>query len=165
MDSRESGSTEECPEEKRTQSAYSPGTVRDGEALARFIYRDDHIGDDGLLAPAALPVKDLLEPDRRGLSVARSQHMTMEELGARAGKLQSGTQVARYGAAQAGAVRETTADDTSRAFCVVDAGERDFPAHALIRLDNPKVWTPSSVRRLRRALLRIFTLVDLPMSV
>ena len=138
--------------------------MQDDEALARFIYRDDHIGADGLLAPPALSVQDLLEPERRGLSVARSQHMTSDELIVRVKALQSDAQPARYGKAQAAAVRAVTTAAVSRAFCVVDDGKSGFPAHALIRLDNPKAWTPSSVRRLRNRLLRVFAVVDLPVS-
>ena len=37
------GEHEECLEERRQQSVYSPGTVRDDESLARFVSRSEHL--------------------------------------------------------------------------------------------------------------------------
>lgn len=43
------GDCEECIEERRRQSVYSPGTVRDDESLARFVSRSEHFSPDGEL--------------------------------------------------------------------------------------------------------------------
>ena len=55
---------EECIEESKQQSPHSPGTVGDEERLARFIWRSDHLAQDGELAPAAFPVQDFLDTSR-----------------------------------------------------------------------------------------------------
>ena len=52
----------------------------DEEELGRFLYRDDHLTTDGLLAPAALPTSDLLDPSREGLSVGRLFHLTAQDI-------------------------------------------------------------------------------------
>ena len=74
----------ECPEEKTARSCLSPGPVLDHEELGRFLYRDDHLTTDGLVAPAALPTTDLLDLSREGLSLGRLFHLTAQDIRRRA---------------------------------------------------------------------------------
>ena len=51
----------ECPEETTARSVSAPGPVLDEEELGRFLYRDDHLSEDGFLTPAALPTSELVD--------------------------------------------------------------------------------------------------------
>lgn len=150
---------EECTEENEQQSSHSPGTVRDEERLVRFIWRSDHLAEDGELAPAAFPVKDFLDCSRGGLSVARLNHMTTTELRRHADLIGSGSAKTVKGMA----VAETRSirairNDGARMFCVVDDGKPDFQAHAVTRLADSHGMNRSSVRRIRQQLMRSFSL-------
>ena len=152
-------SVKECIEEDEQQSSCSPGTVRDEESLARFIYRSDHLADDGELAPAAFPVQDFLDRGRGGLSVARLDHMTPIDVQRHVVAL-VGSGNAR--ATKGMAVAETRGirairNDGARTFCVVDDGKPDFQAHAATRLADSHGMSRSSVRRVRRQLMRSFS--------
>ena len=144
---------EECIEENQQQSPHSPGTVRNEEKLARFVQRSDHLTEDGALAPAAFPVQDLLNPSRGGLSVARVDHMTREEVRRRT----SANQIQDMAVAEAKAVRAIR-ENSARIFCVLDGGEPDFQAHAVVRLAAHLSLTPSSARRVRRQLMHTFAI-------
>lgn len=156
---------EECVEENERQSHHSPGVIRDEERLARFIWRREHVADDGKLAPAAFPVADLLDRGRGGLSVARLGHMMPSDV-----QRQIDAFVGRVGnegakTAKGMAVAETRdiraiRTDSVRTFCVVDDGRPDFQAHAAIRLARLaecRGMTRSSVRRVRHQLMRFFS--------
>ena len=149
---------EECSEEKEQQSRHSPGTVGDEERLARFILRNDHLAEDGELAPAAFPTQDFLDHSRGSLSVGRLDHMTPNEirrpealLGGDSGKTLKGMAVAETTGVRA--IRT----DGARAFCVVDDGTPSFHAHAAIRLAHQRGMSRSSVRRVRHKLMRVFS--------
>ena len=152
------GPMEECSEEKEQQSRHSPGTVGDGERLARLIWRSEHFGADGKLVPAAFPTQDFLDHSRGGLSLARLDHMTHTEIRRPDALLGGGSGKALKGMA----VAETTGvrairTDGARAFCVVDDGTPAFRAHAAIRLAHQRGMSRSSVRRVRHKLMRVFS--------
>lgn len=150
---------EECIEEKEQQSPHSPGTVGDEERLARFIWRSEHLAEDGALAPAAFPVQDLLDPSRRGLSVARSYHMTPIEIRKHVRTLVgSGSDETTKGMAVAETMSvRAIRSDGARVFCVVDDGKLDFQAHAVMCLAHSHGMNRSSVRRVRQRLMRSFS--------
>ena len=149
---------EECIEEDEQQSSHSPGTVRDEETLARFIWRSDHLAEDGELAPAAFPVQDFLDLSRGGLSVARLDHMTAVEIRRHAALVGDGNATTARGRAVAETkdIRAIRAND-ARVFCVLDDGQPDFPAHAATRLADMRGVSRSSARRVRNLLMRVFS--------
>ena len=65
-----SNPSNECHEELSAQSDSPYGMVTDSESLGRMIYRTDQIKNESL-TPAAFPIKDLTDPNRGGMSVAR----------------------------------------------------------------------------------------------
>ena len=150
---------EECVEENQQQSDHhSFGTVRDEERLARFVWRSDHLAGDGELAPAAFPVQDLLEHSRGGLSVARLEHMTGEEVRRRVDALVDSTSAHRtkgLAVAEAKGIRAIRKSGV-RQLCVIDDGLPDFQAHAVTRLANHQSMSRSSVRRVRERLMHTF---------
>ena len=148
----------ECSEENEQQSLYSPGTVGDEEPLARFIWRDDHLAEDGQLAPAAFSVKEFLDDSRGGLSVARLDYMTADEIQRPAALL--GPERAKM--VKGRAVAETTVvrairKEGLRVFCVVDDGKPNCHAHAATRLAEKRCMSRSAVRRVRAQLMRTFS--------
>ena len=150
---------EECIEEKQRQSVHSPGIVRDEERLARFVWRSEHLAEDGNLAPAAFPVQDFLEHRRGGLSVARLDHMTPVELRRQMGILVTRTNAKKskgMAVAEKRAVRAIRNKSGARVFCVIDAGLPDFQAHAATRLADHESMNRSSMRRVRKQLMRSF---------
>lgn len=154
------GDREECPEERRQQSVHSPGTVSDDEDLARFVSRSEYIGPDGGLATAAFTVQDFLEPHRGGLSLARLDGMSKEEIRQRAEASADGTiggQTNRMAVAKTLAIRAICSKG-ARLFCVVDDGLPDFRAHATTHLADGRRVNRSSARRARRLLMQAFTL-------
>ena len=154
------GEHEECLEERRQQSVYSPGTVRDDESLARFVSRSEHFAPDGELATAAFPVQDFLEPRRGGLSLARLGHMSREEVLQRAEASAGGTSdkpTNRMAVARTQTIRALRSKG-ARLFCVVDNGLLDFRAHAAAHLADGGPVSRSSVRRARMHLMQAFTL-------
>ena len=145
----------DCPDEATARSVGSPGRVLDGEELGRFVYRDDHLTEDGL-APAALPTSDLLDPQREGLSVGRLVHLTAYDIRRLAAALEHKAQTNRFrgfGVVATADVRNLRTHDGRRELCVVDDARPEFTAHALVQLANPGAYCKSSVRRLRRRLL------------
>lgn len=145
-----------CPGESKRQSAYSPGVVRDEERLCRIVHRVEAVAGSSL-GPAAFPVKDLCDPERRGISVIRIEGMTASEC-RRLVRTAFG-HPARWtwlgiGAATCGRVRNLL-HEGARAFCVVDDGKPGFERHALIRLQDPRLRR-STVRRLRAGLIEVF---------
>ena len=155
------GEREECIEERQQQSAYSPGTVRDDESVARFVLRSEHFAPDGELAPAAFPVQDFLEPRRGGLSLARLGHMSREEVCQRAEASADGTNdrpTQGMAVAKTWAIRAIRSKSGARLFCVVDDGQRDFHAHAVAHLADRRSGSRSSARRARMLLMQAFAL-------
>lgn len=154
------GDCEECIEERQRQRACSPGTVGDEENLARFVLRSDHVAPDGELAPAAFPAQDFMEQHRGGLSLARLDHMSMEEVRGRARALPditTGKSTKRMAVAKTQAIRAIRSSG-ARLFCVVDDGLPEFHAHAVVRLADRQSASRSSVKRHRDRLMRAFAL-------
>ena len=111
----------------------------------------------GVLGPAAFPVKDLCDPERGGISVIRISTMTASEcrgLVRTAFDRPAGWTWLGTGAATCGLIRNILHGGV-RAFCVVDDGKPGFEAHALIRLQDPKL-PRSTARRLRARLMEVF---------
>ena len=154
------GDCEECIEERRQQRACSPGTVDDEENVARFVLHSSHVAPDGELAPAAFSVQDFMEQHRGGLSLARLDHMSTEEVRRRAKALPdrtTGAPTKRMAVAKTQAIRAMRSSG-ARLFCVVDDGLPDFHAHAIAHLADRQLASPSSVRRDRKILMRAFAL-------
>ena len=154
------GNREECLEERRQQSVYSPGIVRDDESLARFVSRSEYFAPDGKLATAVFPVQDFLEPRRGGLSLARLDHMSREEIRQRA---EASADHANGGPTNSMAVAKTQRiralrSNDARLFCVVDDGLLDFHAHAVTHLADRRSASRSSARRARMLLMQAFSL-------
>ena len=149
----------DCPEEMTARSCVGPGPVLGHEELGRFLYRPDHLAPDGLLAPAALPTRDLLEPTREGLSVGRLLHLTPQDIRSLAAQYEerdSANTLFGFGVVLTASVRELLADHGRRELCVVDDPRDGFPAHALLRLADRAAHTQGSVRRLRSRLIALF---------
>lgn len=153
------------PEEHQGRVAVSAGAVEDSEHLARFAYRPEHFkaasGDSdapSTLGPAAIPVNDLLRPERRGVSVFRIDKMTPKELDTtRAGFSRRSEGVAvRCFAASTKSVREIRDDANARVFCVVDDETPESKFHALIRLAGTRAISHDIARRHRQTLLNLF---------
>lgn len=145
-----------CPGESKQQSVHSPGVVRDGERLCRVVHQVEAVVRSGL-GPAAFPVKDLCQPERRGISVIRINGMTASEcrrLVRTAFNRPAAWTWLGTGTATCGRVRNIR-HEGARAFCVVDDGRPGFETHALIRLRDPKTRR-SLARRLRASLLDAF---------
>ena len=146
----------DCPDEATARSVGGPGRVLDGEELGRFVFRDDHLTEDGRLTPAALPTSDLLDPQREGLSVGRLIHLTacdIRRLAAAHVHRAPTNRFRGFGVVATADVRNLRTQDGRRELCVVDDARPEFTAHALVQLANPGAYRKSSVRRLRRRLL------------
>ena len=146
----------ECPEEKTARSCLSPGPVLDNEELGRFLYRDDHLTTDGLVAPAALPTTDLLDPSREGLSLGRLLYLTAQDIRRRAAEYEGRHSANRFsglGVVPTARVRKLLTPHGRRELCVVDDARPEFRAHALVQLADRTAYNKASVRRLRRRLL------------
>ena len=151
----------ECPEEETARTCVGPGPVLDEEELGRFLYRDDHLTTDGLLAPAALPTSDLLDPSREGLSVGRLFHLTAQDISRLAAEYEGRRSVNSFsgcGVVLTASVGELLTHHGRRELCVVDDARDGFTAHALVRLADRSAYDRGSVRRLRRRLIELFTL-------
>ena len=153
------------PEERGEGAAVSAGAVDDSERLARFAHRPEHFDAPSgstdaqfILSPAAIPVIDLLRPERRGVSVFRMDKMTPKELDttrARFARRSEGVAV-RCFAASTKSVREIRDEASARVFCVVDDETPESKFHALIRLSGTRAISHETARRHRRALLDLF---------
>ena len=146
----------ECPEEKTARSCLSSGPVLDHEELGRFLYRDDHLTTDGLVAPAALPTTDLLDLSREGLSLGRLFHLTAQDIRRRAAEYEgrhSANRFSGFGVVLTARVRHLLTPHGQRELCVVDDARRGFRAHALVQLADRNAYNRALVRRLRRRLL------------
>ena len=150
----------ECPEEKLAHSSLSPGPVLDCEQLGRFLYRNDHLTADGDVAPAALPITDLLDPSREGLSVGRLFHLTASDIRCLVADYE-GRHPANtfygFGVVLTARLRQLLSIHGRRALCVIDDAQDGFPAHALLQLSDRRAYDKGSVRRLRSRLLDLIT--------
>lgn len=147
----------ECPEEQLPQSKSPFGKMANGETLGRFVYRRDWIDDYGNLTPAAFAVQDLLNPERRGISLVRLDKISDDETLEWKDDFRKNSdfdfiQVAR---AKTFEIRNLQTEYGTRAFCVIDDAVCGFLAHALLRLEHRERWTKGGVRRTRESLLRI----------
>lgn len=148
----------DCPEEREAQSNASDGRIEDLERLGRLVYRRDQITDTGLLASSALPVLDLRDPKRKGLSVLRLDSLDPLQRARvhSAFSKRSSPVHMRLFVASVGEVRKIRCGDGRQVFCVVDDAIEDVDAHALIRLDRPHEMTKGEVREVRKELLGLF---------
>ena len=140
------------------QSHLSPGPVLDHEELGRFLYRPDHLTPDGKVTPAALPVKELLEPEQKGLSLGRLLHLTAQDIRRKAAEYEARDRDNRFwgfGVVRAVRVRELRTTQGRRELCVVDDALPEFEAHALLQLADRGAYNKGSVRRVRRQLLKL----------
>lgn len=153
------------PENTERGIAASAAPVDDSERVARFGYRPEHFENSSgntdtplALGPAAIPVSDLLSPERRGVSVFRIDKMTPKELDTtRAGFAGRSESVAiRCFAAPTKSVREIRDEASARVFCVVDDETPESKFHALIRLSGTRAISHKTARRHRLALLNLF---------
>ena len=147
----------ECPEEREAQSSASGGPVVDSETLCRFVHHRLHLDKRGLLDPRAVPLQDLTQPARGGMSVTRLEQSSPEEFErvARDFNRRSVDFPVRCFVTGTRAVRSMKSEDRSRIFCVIDAATPDNDAHALIRFDRAHPQK-SSARRYRDQLLEAF---------
>jgi hypothetical protein len=135
-----------CSEEDTQQSTHSPGIVLDEEAIVFALI----LGPDGDVASIEIFSKSKLKD--RNLSVCRGGHSTFDEMHTRVvePQLDPSTQLGFRGFywATCSEIRSIVAErNTSRpkglvptavgAFCVIDEGEPDHPAHARIGYCNP----------------------------
>ena len=146
----------ECPEEKAARGEDGPGVVLDGEELGLFVLQDDKLTADGELAPSAVPIADLLEPEREGLSVGRLRYLTREELHVLIEGYVRRNSANRFrggGVTLTGGVRGLRGPDGRRCFCVVDDPREGYRSHALVRLADRAAYGKGTVRRVRRLLM------------
>ena len=155
----------ECPEEAEAQAPCGPGRVSDGEELGRLLFRECYLTPDGFLAPAALPTADLIEPQRKGLSVARLAHLSDNELRRQIAVRERRNPKNRFigmGIAMTSGVRSLRTADGRREVCVVDDPLKGYCSHALLRLANAGTYSPGSVRRIRERLIELFAFRSVP---
>ena len=130
-----SDSDDACPEENTRQSEHSPSVVADGERLARYIYLNEQVNlDTRELKTGAFALDDLIEPDRKGLSFDRLEHVTREEVERRGAEFAARKlQGEFHGLAvnTASAVRSITDDNNVRMLGVIDDGMINNIAHSL----------------------------------
>ena len=154
-----SANDRECPEETAARSMGGPGPVLDHEELCRFLYRVDHLSADGRFTPAALPTRDLLDPQRERLSVGRLTYLTAQDVGRMVSEREQRTSANQFsggGVAVTADFRRLRTHDGRRELCVVDDSRDGFNAHALLRLANATAYNRASVRRLRERLINLF---------
>ena len=151
-----SNPSNECHEELSAQSDSPYGMVTDSESLGRMIYRTDQI-KNGSLTPAAFPIKDLTDPNRGGMSVARLNHMSQQDRVAQIKTFESNPENKIQGIAVAKTleIRNLRSICGQRLFCVIDDAKTDFEAHALLRLENKNMSAPRRARKTLMDLIQI----------
>lgn len=154
----------ECPEEHSLQSSSPFGVVVNDEKLGRFIYRDDWVDDYGNLTPAAIPIDELRLPERKGVSVARLDKMSENEISDKLEEHRSKTEsnTSWVACTQAENIRNLRTGQNNRLFCVIDDAVPDFLAHALVRLHKNGGLKRQVARRYRKCLLELFDRNRLP---
>ncbi len=110
--------------------------------------------EDGHLAPAAFPIRDMMDAQRRGVSVARLDHMTSEDIQQRL--VAPARRFTGCAVTVTRLLRALRSPDGRRSICVVDDAQVGFDAHALVRLAYREGNDKASVRRLRERLLAQF---------
>jgi hypothetical protein len=138
-------------DELRSQSAYSPGVVKDEEELLRIIFYPEHIVDN-IVQPSAIALDDLRS---RGFSVERRQYVQHDILQRNVDNLRNRRQEMRQvdyiAQLQCRAVRDIQDNNAERAFIVIDTAYETNIAHASIYSARPR--TDAHLRRLRNRLL------------
>jgi hypothetical protein len=138
-------------DELRSQSAYSPGVVKDEEELLRIIFYPEHIVDN-IVQPSAIALDDLRS---RGFSVDRRPYAQHDILRRNVDNLRNRQQGARQvdyvARLQCREVRDIQDNNVERAFIVIDTAYETNIAHASIYSARPR--TDAHLRRLRNRLL------------
>lgn len=113
------------PEESKQQSEHSRGVVRDEETVWREARQAEEVNGQRRLTRQAFPMRDLKDPDR-GLSVQREAE----------GERSTGTVAGAHGqgGAKVGDLRRILDEGGNRAVSVEDAGLRNNPDHALVKM-------------------------------
>jgi|688.fasta_scaffold553520_1 hypothetical protein len=114
------------------QHPHSPSVVQDDEILCRTYIHPTQVDADGSLAPSAVPLQDLTDPDRGGLSVYREKYCDKKNMQA--------ASIARACADEAGYASLLTKcarniiHKNERAFVVIDTAKEEDNSHASIYL-------------------------------
>ena len=152
-----------CPEEQVAQSD-SAGPIGDSEKLARLISREDYVSVyDRKLTAAAFQIKDLVEPERKGISLIRLDKVETDKnkilLALRNEAYEKNITV--VGVAFARSIRNVQDHNGCRAFCLVDDAYPGFESHALLKLEKSNNYNEREVRILRNYyLLDLFTVEE-----
>jgi len=157
-----------CPKECSQQQRHSPGVVKAEEPIVYVLLQPDHWAG-GQLTAAAFAKSQL---SRGTLSVCRGAHCTAEE--ARASIVQP--QLERDDRrVLVGALRARCSDirdiklEAHRAVCVIDDGQANFPAHAVLAYSEvtkqEKFWERNQRSAVRAELARVFGLQPGPLSL
>lgn len=153
-----------CEAELVQQSEHSPGVVQDDENIA-YVLVDPDLWASGTLAAAAFSKSKLSD----GMSVYRPRHCTAEEAVDHIVKPQLHRNPMR---ALAGCLVASTRniralqEKNRRAVCVLDDGEQQFPAHAILKFSEQVQLASNSVKAAVRGNLTIaFAYIDGPISL
>lgn len=137
--------------EKTPQSHSPAGVVKDGEVLARMIFRPPHTDDSGRVDYKFITIGDLQKGcsfDRRDIRGADK----IDECGGQRAQ-DAGREYLGYAEVMAGRVRAIADNDGMRALCVLDDATKDNPAHAIIRIIRQSCGR-GEVRQIRGKLMR-----------
>ena len=149
-----------CPEEQVAQSD-STGPIDDSEKLARLISRHDYVSShDGKLTSAVFQIKDLIEPERKGISLIRLDKMGSSDKNGELLELRKNAydrNITVVGVALARNIRNIHDQNGRRAFCIIDDAYQGFESHALLKLEKSNNYSEKEVRILRNChLLELF---------
>lgn len=122
--------------------------VADDEILQRGVHAH-HVDADGVPSSAAFPVKDLTDPERRGISVHRQSRIVDAKTVVPFGSW------SEHVDASAGAVRAILSEEGRQAFEVDAAPTAGDAGHALVRFAD-SANPPDSPRFERDKLLDVF---------
>lgn len=157
-----------CPKECSQQQPHSPGVVRADEPIIYILLQPDHWAEGELTAAAF--AKSRLSSGT--LSVCRAAHCTAAEAHASIVKpqLQRDSRRVLVGAlrARCSDIRDISVE-AHRAVCVIDDGQADFPAHAVLAYSEAtkqeKFWDRNQRSAVRAELTRVFGLPPGPLSL
>jgi len=143
--------TDPRSEERRSQSACSPGVVGDDEFLLRLGYAPEHFLN-GEVGVSAISSADLNE---RGFSVDREKfalenvirERSLQQMEKSPGKREQ-TFLSRF---RTGDLRKEATEDGSRAFVILDTAEPDNRAHASVL--SARMRSPSEIKELKLLLI------------
>ena len=155
-----------CPKELSKQSEFSPDKVHDKETLV-YLLIDPRQIKDGELTSTAFSKKELKQGT---LSICRAGYSTAEDAKRNIFEPQFNKNSERklVGAYKAiclnvrtiYATNRNTQQSAGRAFCVIDDGERNFPAHAVLAYSDitkkDKFWDKNDQTAVRENLIELF---------